>query len=110
MTRPTDKCVALVDHLLKRLVDDPEFIECSGKLTRTYELLLDAASAISGSPRAQIELEVTAARKDVESYRPLESRATHYAKQRDAAHEALSKIAEGWLDADEARRVAREAL
>lgn len=111
MIDPTiEKCRALVEHLVRRLYDDPEFIECSGKLTRTYELLLDAASAVYRKPREQIAQQIQSARKEIESYRPLVSHATRFREERDRAHVALNKIIDDHLEGDEARRVAEEGL
>lgn len=107
-----EACNALVRHLLSRLVDDPEFIDCSGKLTRTYELLMDAAIALHPSEvRSVIEQRIRREREAIRKYRSLDSFRQRAEAERDELREKLKRIAEDYgLDEDAMRAIARGAL
>jgi hypothetical protein len=107
-----EACNALVRHLLSRLVDDPEFIECSGRLTRTYELLMDAAIALHPSEeRTSIERRILDERSAILKYRPLLSYRVRAEQERDELRALLVCIAEDYtLDEHSMRALARGAL
>lgn len=112
MTERANKAAkALVSHLISRLIDDPEYIDCSGRHTRTYELMLDAATELFPSEkRDEIERRIVEERNAIKKYRPLESHRSRAESERDQLRVLLVKIAEDYtLDEAAMREIARSA-
>lgn len=84
---------ALVRHLIRAQVDEPDHIHLISPLTQSYALLLAAAEELFGQPRADIEKQIKSQRSEVLSYRPLIAQVVRWRDEAERYERALNHIA-----------------
>lgn len=101
---------ALVRHLLRCQVDNPDHIALIDPLTETHSLLMSAAEDVFGESAASLIDRIEAERAKIESYRPLVAEVDRQRDKADRYERALSTIAyDHPIDPTEAARAALEA-